>query len=99
MSLLPAMQIHASVLSCIFSTTSPTYTLHLFSPVDSSIANSPTAVATIESPVIPYTTDTTRMPTQRSGQPYIPVSSPSMTLSQMHSADEAITTGVSSSKC
>ena len=54
-------------------------------------ANSPTAIK-MTSPVIPYVTATTKMPTYRND---IPVSSPSVSLSKMHSTDEAITSGES----
>ena len=60
------------------------------------MTNSPTVAATIKrsSPVIPPTTGT------MGGQRYIPVSSPSMSLSQGHSTftDEAITGSESNSK-
>ena len=45
--------------------------------------------------MIPYATDTMKMPTTRNDQQYITVSSPSTSLSQIHSTDESITAGES----
>ena len=72
-------------------------TFNIFTYTCRYINSSTAAAATIKRTVIPYASATTKMPTYRDDQKHIPASLP-MSLPQVHSRDEAITTGQSTLK-